>query len=105
LINTEGPGEDFFADKMTWKLLDKKGTKVELDFDNGIEGIYTGQTRNTIQTLDIKSIENGITRQTIGKERLTPQKHISETYVDGRNNKINYKITSIASIKYGLLHL
>jgi hypothetical protein len=71
LINTEGPGEDFFADKMTWKLLDKKGTKVELDFDtNGIEGIYTGQTRNTIQTLDIKSIENGITRQTIGKEKI-----------------------------------
>jgi hypothetical protein len=33
LINTEGPRRRFFADKMTWKLLDKKSTKVELDFD------------------------------------------------------------------------
>jgi CubicO group peptidase (beta-lactamase class C family) len=92
LINTEGPkGGDFFADKMTWKLLDKKEyKKVELDFDtNGIEGIYTGQTRNTIQTLEIKSIENGITRQTIGKEKIDTLKTYigNNTWMDG-NDKI-----------------
>jgi CubicO group peptidase (beta-lactamase class C family) len=95
LINTEGPrGGDFFADKMTWKLLDKKEyKKVELDFDtNGIEGIYTGQTRNTIQTLDIKSIENGITRQTKGKEKIDTLKTYigNNTWMDG-NNKITIK--------------
>jgi hypothetical protein len=92
LINTEGPkGGDFFADKMTWKLLDKKEyKKVELDFDtNGIEGIYTGQTRNTTQTLEIKSIENGITRQTIGKEKIDTLKTYigNNTWMDG-NDKI-----------------
>ncbi|MGK0296067.1 MAG: CubicO group peptidase (beta-lactamase class C family) [Ulvibacter sp.] len=95
LINTEGPrGGDFFADKMTWKLLDKKEyKKVELDFDtNGIEGIYTGQTRNTIQTLDIKSIENGITRQTKDKEKIDTLKTYigNNTWMDG-NNKITIK--------------
>jgi hypothetical protein len=46
--------------------------------------VYTQQTRNTIQTLDIKSIENGITRQTIGKEKIdTLKKHIgNNTWMD-----------------------
>jgi hypothetical protein len=68
-----------------------------LDFDtNGIEGIYTGQTRNTIQTLDIKSIENGITRQTIGKEKIDTKTYIgNNTWMDG-NNKITIKKITVS---------
>lgn len=95
LINTEGPkGGDFFADKMTWKLLDKKEYKqVELDFDaNAIQGTYTGQTRRAIQSVDIKSIENGITRQVKGEEKIdTLNLYIgNNTWMEG-NNKITIK--------------
>jgi hypothetical protein len=84
-------GRDFFADEMTWKLLDKRYKSWIGFWYYGIEGIYT-ETRNTIQTLDIKSIENGITRQTIGKEKIdTLKKHISETIRGWTNNKITIK--------------
>jgi CubicO group peptidase (beta-lactamase class C family) len=92
LLNTYGPkGGDFFTDKLTWKLLDQKEfNQFALDFDtNGIEGTYTGQTRDTIQTLDIKSIENGITRQVKGEEKIdTLNLYVGKnTWMDG-NDKI-----------------
>jgi CubicO group peptidase (beta-lactamase class C family) len=48
LINTTGPkGASFFADEITWKLLDKKTSQsIELDIDtNLLEGKYTGAVR------------------------------------------------------------
>jgi len=95
LLNTYGPkGGDFFTDKLTWKLLDQKEfNQFALDFDtNGIEGTYTGQTRDTIQTLDIKSIENGITRQVKGEEKIdTLNLYVgNHTWMDG-NDKITIK--------------
>jgi CubicO group peptidase (beta-lactamase class C family) len=92
LVNTTGPrGGSFFADKVTWKLLDKKEyKKVAVDVDTkSIQGIYTGQARDTIQSLEIKSIENGITRQTIGKEKVDTLKTYigNNTWMDG-NDKI-----------------
>jgi hypothetical protein len=66
-----------------------------VDFDTNIEGIYTGQTRNTIQTLDIKSIENGITRQTIGKEKIDTLK----TYI-GNNTWMDENKITIKKIEY-----
>jgi CubicO group peptidase (beta-lactamase class C family) len=92
LVNTTGPrGGSFFADKITWKLLDKKEYKqVPLDIDvKAIQGIYKGQTRDTIQSLEIKSIENGITRQPIGEEKIdTLNVYVgNNTWMDG-NDKI-----------------
>jgi CubicO group peptidase (beta-lactamase class C family) len=95
LLNTYGPkGGDFFTDKLTWKLLDQKEyQKATLDIDvNTIPGLYKGQTRDTIQTLDIKSIENGITRQVKGEEKIdTLNLYVgNHTWMDG-NDKITIK--------------
>ncbi|TXD50463.1 MULTISPECIES: serine hydrolase domain-containing protein [unclassified Polaribacter] len=74
LINTTGPkGADFFADKITWKLLDKKITQgIELDIDTKpLEGKYTGATRGSYSySVEVKSILNGLTTQSMGSKRL-----------------------------------
>jgi CubicO group peptidase (beta-lactamase class C family) len=92
LVNNTGPrGGSFFADKITWKLLDKKEyKKVAVDVDTkSIQGVYKGQARDTIQSLEIKSIDNGITRQTIGNEKIDTLKTYigNNTWMDG-NDKI-----------------
>jgi len=92
LLNTYGPkGGDFFTDNITLKLLDKKEyQKATLDIDvNAIQGIYKGQTRDTIQSIEIKSIQNGITRQVKGKEEIDTLKVYigNHTWMDG-NDKI-----------------
>jgi CubicO group peptidase (beta-lactamase class C family) len=93
LVNTIGPKKTgrFFGSEITWELLDKQDYKnVTLDIDaKAIEGIYKGQTRDTLQALEIKSISNGITRQTIGEEKIdTLNVYVgNNTWMDG-NEKI-----------------
>jgi len=93
LINTIGPKKTgpFFGYEITWKLLKKKEyVKVESDIDfKTIQGIYTGQTRGAIQSLEIKSIANGITRQVMGEEKIDTLKVYvgNNTWMDG-NDKI-----------------
>lgn len=96
LINTRGSKPAiFFADKLSWQLLDKKEYKnVALDIDtNSIEGNYTGVVRGgNKRTLAIKSIKNGITRQFEGREKIdTLNVYIgNNTWMEG-NNKITIK--------------
>ncbi len=96
LINTIGQKNigRFFGNEISWKLLGKKEYKsVPLDIDvKSIEGTYKGQTRNNIQSLEIKSIDDGITRQTIGKEKIDTLKNYvgNNTWMYG-NEKITIK--------------
>lgn len=92
LVNTTGPnGGRFFADNITWKLLDKKEYKsVELDSDfKNIQGAYKGAVRGSMQSLEVKSIINGITLQSLGEEKIDTLKIYigNNTWMDG-NNKI-----------------
>jgi CubicO group peptidase (beta-lactamase class C family) len=97
IINTIGPrerGGSFFADEMTWKLLEKKEYKqVALDIDNNaLQGTYTGQIRRAKQSIKIKSVGTGITRQTIGEEQIDTLKVYvgNNTWMDG-NDKVTIK--------------
>lgn len=97
LVNTIGPKKTgrFFGYEITWKLLDKKEyEQVALDIDTKtMHGNYTGVVRGgEKQTLEIKSIENGITRQVKGKEKIdTLNVYIgNNTWMDG-NEKITIK--------------
>lgn len=89
LVNTIGPKKTgrFFGYEITWKLLDKKDYKqATLDIDtNTIQGSYTGQTRGDKQTIEIKSIKNGITRQVKGEEKIdTLNVYVgNHTWMDG----------------------
>jgi CubicO group peptidase (beta-lactamase class C family) len=98
LINTIGPKKTgrFFGYELTWKLLDKKEYKqATFDIDpTAIQGTYTGQTRggkdsDGKQSIEIKSIENGITRQVKGEEKKDTLKVYvgNHTWMDG-NDKI-----------------
>lgn len=73
LINSTGPkGGSFFADEITWKLLKKQEYKgVDLDINiNNLQGKYTGVVRGSTHSLEVKSITNGITVQSIGEEKI-----------------------------------
>lgn len=92
LINTTGPrGGSFFAEEITWKLLDKKEYKqVELDSDfTNIQGTYTGAVRGANVSLEVKSIKNGITLQAVGNDQIDTLKVYigNNTWMDG-NDKI-----------------
>lgn len=96
LVNTIGPKKigRFFGYEMIWKLLDKKEyEQAPLDFDtNAIQGTYTGQTRDTIQSIEIKAIANGITRKVKGEEKIdTLNVYVgNNTWMNG-NDKITIK--------------
>jgi CubicO group peptidase (beta-lactamase class C family) len=98
LVNTIGPKKTgrFFGYEMTWKLLDKKEyEQAPLDIDTkAIQGTYTGQTRggrdsDGKQSIEINSIENGITRQVKGEEKTdTLDVYVgNNTWMEG-NDKI-----------------
>ena len=92
LINTTGPrGGSFFAEEITWKLLDKKEYKqVELDSDfTNIQGTYTGAVRGANVSLEVKSIKNGITLQAVGNDQIDTLKVYigNNTWMDG-NDKV-----------------
>ncbi len=92
LINTTGPkGGDFFADEITWKLLTKQEYKeVDLDINaNNLQGKYTGAVRGSTLSLEVKSITNGITVQSVGEEKIdTLEVYVgNNTWMNG-NDKI-----------------
>ena len=92
LINTTGPrGGSFFAEEITWNLLDKKEYKqVELDSDfTNIQGTYTGAVRGANVSLEVKSIKNGITLQAVGNDQIDTLKVYigNNTWMDG-NDKV-----------------
>ncbi|MBL4904534.1 MAG: beta-lactamase family protein [Flavobacteriaceae bacterium] len=73
LINTTGPhGGGFFANQITWKLLDKiqaKGVEIGMntkDFD----GDYSGAARGRTLNVTIKSVSDGFTMQRKGRKRI-----------------------------------
>ena len=90
LVNTAGPnGGSFFADEITWKLLTKqeyKGEDLDINVTN-LEGIYKGAVRGTTHSLEIKSILNGITVQSIGEEDIdTLELYVgNNTWMDGND--------------------
>lgn len=90
LVNTTGPkGAGFFADEITWKLLDKMEYKqVDLDSNfKDIQGTYTGPVRGSTKSLEVKSIANGITIQAMGEEEIDTLKVYvgNNTWMDGNN--------------------
>jgi CubicO group peptidase (beta-lactamase class C family) len=96
LTNTMGPiGASFFADKITWKFLDKKTPQsMALDLDTKLlEGKYMGAIRGVYNySIEVKSIPNGITIR--HKDRVevdTLNTYIgNNTWADG-NTKIKIK--------------
>jgi len=67
LVNTTGPkGADFFANELTWKILDKKEyDSQELDIElNSIEGKYSGQVRGRVLSLEVSALSNSIVLST-----------------------------------------
>lgn len=78
LINSTGPkSSDFFADAITWKLLEKQDyPKVKLDIDTkGLEGKYIGPVRGSTQTILVKSIPEGLTIQIVGRDKIDSLDH------------------------------
>ncbi len=64
ITNTAGPhGGSFFVDNIMWQLLEKKDYEsLAMDFDpKEVEGIYSGQTRGRMQSIEVKAITDAIT--------------------------------------------
>lgn len=73
LINTTGPkGPNFFAEEITWKLLKKHVPQgVDLDVDTkALVGKYTGMTRGREQTIEVKSISEGLELHSPGSDQV-----------------------------------
>ena len=69
LVNTTGPkGAGYFADELTWQILNKKDYDVlEIDFNTAdLEGVYTGAARGRILTLEVNAIPDGVTLKSPG---------------------------------------
>lgn len=96
LVNTTGPKRSsFFADAITWELIDKKTPQsMKLDIDTKfLEGKYSGAVRGYYnRSLDIKSILNGLTIQWMGSEKADTLKTYigNNTWTEG-NTKIIIK--------------
>lgn len=94
LINTTGPkGASFFADEITWKLIDKKTPQsMELEIDTEpLEGKYTGAVRGSGSfTIEVKSISNGLTVQTERDDKADTLKTYigNNTWADGNTRII-----------------
>ena len=94
LVNTTGPkGASFFADEITWHLLDKKTFQgVGLDVDTkALEGRYTGAVRGSYEySIEVKSILNGVTIQS-ERDQNADSLHIylgNNTWADNNNRII-----------------
>ncbi len=64
LVNTTGPnGAGYFANEITWQLLDKKSyPTVDLDIDpDSVTGKYTGQVRGRTFTVEVSNSSEGLT--------------------------------------------
>jgi CubicO group peptidase (beta-lactamase class C family) len=95
LVNTTGPkGAGFFADELTWNILDKQEYKSqELDIDlNSIEGKYSGQARGRVLSLEVSALSNSIvlTSEVEGEvDKDTLRTYLGKnTWVDGNNTFI-----------------
>ncbi|MCB0666002.1 MAG: beta-lactamase family protein [Saprospiraceae bacterium] len=64
LVNTTGPkGAGYFAEEITWKLLDKipyQKEKIDIDLQ-AIAGKYQGQGRGRMLSIEVASLDNGLT--------------------------------------------
>lgn len=94
LVNTTGPkGASFFADEITWHLLEKKMPKgAGLDVDTKeLEGRYTGAVRGSYEySIEVKSISNGVTIQS-ERDQNADTLHIylgNNTWADNNNRII-----------------
>lgn len=95
ITNTAGPnGGSFFVDNIQWELLEKKAFEtVALDFDlQEIEGTYSGQTRGSLQNLEVKAITGAITVASNKDGKIDTLKTYlgNRTWMDG-NTTISFK--------------
>jgi CubicO group peptidase (beta-lactamase class C family) len=97
LVNTSGGPKNatFFADQITWQLLDKKMPKnVALDIDTALlEGLYTGPTRgNYTDSIQVKSIAGGMIIHKLKSNKIDTLKTYigNNTWAEG-NNRIVIK--------------
>jgi CubicO group peptidase (beta-lactamase class C family) len=93
LVNTTGPkGASFFADDITWELLEKETPQgVALDFDTKVlEGKYKGAVRGANEfSIEVKSILNGLTIQSERAEKAdTLDIYIGNNTWANDNNRI-----------------
>ena len=73
LVNTTGPqGAGFFAEALTWELLDKKvGKTVVMEVDaQAISGTYTGPARGRNLSLVVAVLEDAITVAEVGRDDI-----------------------------------
>jgi CubicO group peptidase (beta-lactamase class C family) len=94
LVNTAGPhGASYFADKITWKLLDKiEYTPHKIDINlHSLAGKYRGQVGRII-TLEVRDIPNALIIAIEGQKNAdTLQTYLgNSTWADG-NSKIIFK--------------
>lgn len=95
LVNTTGPrGAGYFADEITWKLLEKIPPQIQkIDFDlTSLAGTYRGQGRGRILTVEINHLPDAITVLFEGAQ----QPDTLDSYIGNRtwindNNLITFK--------------
>lgn len=90
LVNTTGPkGGSYFAEELAWQLLTKETTDGgDLTIETkDLEGKYTGAVRGSTHSLEIKSIPNGITVQSVGDEEIDTLKTYvgNNTWMEGND--------------------
>ena len=91
LVNTTGPkGASFFANELTWRLLDKQeDVAVELDIDPlSFAGKYSGQSRGRRMTKEVSALSNAIIISTEGQgdSADTLDTYLgNNTWMDGNN--------------------
>jgi CubicO group peptidase (beta-lactamase class C family) len=112
LVNTAGGPKNasFFADKITWQLLDKKlPQNIALDIDTKpLEGLYTGPTRgNYKDSIQVKSIAGGIIIQKLKSNKIDTLKIYigNNTWADGNNRIVikNNEYRDIQPLAYYIL--
>ena len=82
-------GASFFAEELTWKLLDKYDYEpVEIDIDlEFLSGKYTGQVRGQIISIEIDALSNSLIHTTEELSKVdTLNKYIcNNTWIDGNS--------------------
>ena len=90
LVNTMGPnGASFFAEQLTWELLDKRDYETVTMEENlqAIAGKYTGQVRGRKISVEIDVFQDAITQLTVGEDKAdTINVYIgNNSWMDGNN--------------------
>ncbi len=90
LVNTTGPkGADFFANELTWKILEKheyETSEINLDLAS-LTGKYTGQVRGRSLSINVSALSNSIVISTEGEDDAdTLRTYVgNRTWMDGNN--------------------